>query len=137
MKKSSEEEIKRALEEKLRRERKTASRDPFVRAENEDDDGYDPYSDRRPAKEPLFQHDPWAYRTLLLSKAEPLWARRLLFTQESSGPRDCPLAFAQVEGFRGAPRGRIAANRGIKTGGGPYGLPPVFSFYGNQGAPPR
>jgi len=59
MKKSSE-EIKRALEEKLRRERKTASRDPFVRAENEDDDGYDPYSDRRPAKEPLFQHDPWA-----------------------------------------------------------------------------
>ena len=68
MKKSSEEEIKRALEEKLRRERKTASRDPFVRAENEDDgyrendrlDGYDPYSDRRPAKEPLFQHDPWA-----------------------------------------------------------------------------
>ena len=42
MKKSSEEEIKRALEEKLRRERKTASRDPFVRAENEDDDGYDP-----------------------------------------------------------------------------------------------
>lgn len=60
MKKSSEEEIKRAIEEKLRRERKTASRDPFVRAENEDDDGYDPYSDRRPAKEPLFQHDPWA-----------------------------------------------------------------------------
>lgn len=60
MKKSSEEEIKRALEEKLRRERKMGSRDPFVRAENEDDDGYDPYSDRRPAKEPLFQHDPWA-----------------------------------------------------------------------------
>lgn len=60
MKKSPEEEIKRALEEKLRRERKMASRDPFVRAENEDDDGYDPYSDRRPAKEPLFQHDPWA-----------------------------------------------------------------------------
>lgn len=60
MKKSSEEEIKLALEEKLRHERKTASRDPFVRAENEDDDGYDPYSDRRPAKEPLFQQDPWA-----------------------------------------------------------------------------
>ena len=60
MKKSSEEEIKRALEEKLRRERKMGARDPFVRAENEDDDGYDPYSDRRPAKEPLFQHDPWA-----------------------------------------------------------------------------
>ena len=23
-------------------------RDPYIRAENEDDDGYDPYSDRRP-----------------------------------------------------------------------------------------
>lgn len=32
----------------------------FLRAENEDDDGYDPYSDRRPAKEPLFERDPWA-----------------------------------------------------------------------------
>ena len=32
----------------------------FIRAENEDDDGYDPYSDRRPAPEPLFERDPWA-----------------------------------------------------------------------------
>lgn len=32
----------------------------FVRAENEDDDGYDPYSDRRPQPEPLFERDPWA-----------------------------------------------------------------------------
>ena len=32
----------------------------FLRAENEDDDGYDPYSDRRPVSEPLFQRDPWA-----------------------------------------------------------------------------
>ncbi|MGI6231032.1 MAG: hypothetical protein ACOYJL_09060 [Tractidigestivibacter sp.] len=31
----------------------------FIRAENEDDDGYDPYSDRRPAAEPLFERDPW------------------------------------------------------------------------------
>jgi hypothetical protein len=31
----------------------------FVRAENEDDDGYDPYSDRRPRTEPLFEQDPW------------------------------------------------------------------------------
>ena len=31
----------------------------FLRAENEDDDGYDPYSDRRPAPEPLFEEDPW------------------------------------------------------------------------------
>ena len=28
-------------------------RDPYIRAENEDDDGYDPYS------EPLFEADPW------------------------------------------------------------------------------
>ena len=33
--------------------------DPFIRAENEDDDGYDPYSDRPPAPEPLFSEDPW------------------------------------------------------------------------------
>ena len=32
----------------------------FLRAENEDDDGYDPYSDRRSVSEPLFQRDPWA-----------------------------------------------------------------------------
>ena len=32
----------------------------FLRAEDEDDDGYDPYSDRRPVSEPLFQRDPWA-----------------------------------------------------------------------------
>ena len=31
----------------------------FIRAENEDDDGYDPYSDRRPEPEPLFERDPW------------------------------------------------------------------------------
>ena len=33
--------------------------DPFIRAEAEDDDGYDPYSDRPPAPEPLFQENPW------------------------------------------------------------------------------
>ena len=31
----------------------------FARAENEDDDGYDPYSDRRPVSEPLFERNPW------------------------------------------------------------------------------
>jgi hypothetical protein len=31
----------------------------FVRAENEDDDGYDPYSDRPAKAEPLFERDPW------------------------------------------------------------------------------
>lgn len=32
--------------------------DPYLRAENEDDDGYDPYSDRR-YEPPLFEPDPW------------------------------------------------------------------------------
>ena len=37
-----------------------APADPCIRAENEDDDGYDPYSDRRPAPEPMFERDPWS-----------------------------------------------------------------------------
>lgn len=41
------------------RRKQDAPRDPFIRAENEDDDGYDPYSDRRPELEPLFERDPW------------------------------------------------------------------------------
>ena len=40
--------------------RKTPATDPFLRAENEDDDGYDPFSDRRPTPEPLFERDPWS-----------------------------------------------------------------------------
>ena len=35
------------------------SRSAFLRAENEDDDGYDPYSDRPADPEPLFEPDPW------------------------------------------------------------------------------
>ena len=35
-----------------------APTDANVRAENEDDDGYDPYSDRREER-PLFEQDPW------------------------------------------------------------------------------
>jgi hypothetical protein len=31
-----------------------------VRAANEDDDGYDPYSDRPARTEPLFERNPWA-----------------------------------------------------------------------------
>ena len=31
----------------------------YARAENEDDDGYDPWSDRPPTPEPLFERDPW------------------------------------------------------------------------------
>lgn len=33
--------------------------DPFIRPAQEDDDGYDPYSDRPPTPEPPFQEDPW------------------------------------------------------------------------------
>ena len=40
--------------------RKAPATDPFLRAENEDDDGYDPFSDRRPTPEPLFERDPWS-----------------------------------------------------------------------------
>ncbi len=36
-----------------------AKDDPFRRAENEDDDGYDPYSDRPAEQEPLFEENPW------------------------------------------------------------------------------
>lgn len=32
----------------------------YLRAENEDDDGYDPYSDRPAEPEPLFERDPWS-----------------------------------------------------------------------------
>ena len=35
-----------------------AASGPLSRAENEDD-GYDPYSDRLPEPEPLFERDPW------------------------------------------------------------------------------
>ena len=35
-----------------------ANSDPYLRAANEDDDGYDPYSDRR-EEPPLFERDPW------------------------------------------------------------------------------
>ena len=35
-------------------------RSPYLRAENEDDDGYDPFSDRPAEREPLFERDPWA-----------------------------------------------------------------------------
>ena len=31
----------------------------FARSETEDDDGYDPWSDRPARREPLFVEDPW------------------------------------------------------------------------------
>lgn len=33
--------------------------DAFIRAPGEDDDGYDPYSDRPADPEPPFEEDPW------------------------------------------------------------------------------
>lgn len=33
--------------------------DPFIRPEAEDDDGYDPYSDRPADPDPAYQDDPW------------------------------------------------------------------------------
>lgn len=43
-----------------KKDRDAQDRDPLIRAENEDDDGYDPYSDRTAGPEPLFERDPWA-----------------------------------------------------------------------------
>lgn len=34
------------------------AKNPYIRAANEDDDGYDPYSDRR-EEPPLFEPNPW------------------------------------------------------------------------------
>ena len=48
--KASNDQAARAAEEEKRE---------FIRAENEDDDGYDPYSDRQETN-PLFERDPWA-----------------------------------------------------------------------------
>ena len=39
--------------------KKPRPKDPCIRAENEDDDGYDPFSDRKPEPEKLFTTDPW------------------------------------------------------------------------------
>ncbi len=39
---------------------KKSAENPYLRAANEDDDGYDPYSDRPPVREPLFERDPWS-----------------------------------------------------------------------------
>lgn len=51
------------LERQLARSRRAAlrrrERSEFVRAEHEDDDGYDPYSDRRISEQPLFERRPW------------------------------------------------------------------------------
>lgn len=52
---------KQAVKSKDSDPKKSQVVDPeFARAENEDDDGYDPYSDRRPVSEPLFERDPWS-----------------------------------------------------------------------------
>ena len=52
-------ENRRVNKTKSSRDDKMAQQDSCIRAENEDDDGYDPYSDRLPRHEPMFQRDPW------------------------------------------------------------------------------
>lgn len=51
---------KGAAAQRVRTSKAEKTDDEFIRPENEDDDGYDPYSDRRPEPEPLFERDPWA-----------------------------------------------------------------------------
>lgn len=48
-----------ALDAPIAGKQPSPKHDAFRRAETEDDDGYDPYSDRPPTPEPLFQADPW------------------------------------------------------------------------------
>lgn len=48
-----------ALDAPIASNQPSLKHDAFRRAETEDDDGYDPYSDRPPTPEPLFQTDPW------------------------------------------------------------------------------
>ena len=48
-----------ALDAPIASNQHSLKHDAFRRAETEDDDGYDPYSDRPPTPEPLFQADPW------------------------------------------------------------------------------
>ena len=48
-----------ALDAPIASNQPSPKHDAFRRAETEDDDGYDPYSDRPPTPEPLFQADPW------------------------------------------------------------------------------
>lgn len=45
---------------KARAQARPSQEAAFYRAANEDDDGYDPYSDRPAPREPLFERDPWA-----------------------------------------------------------------------------
>ena len=45
--------------EEVKKAEAPAAASAFLRAENEDDDGYDPYSDRR-EEAPLFEENPWA-----------------------------------------------------------------------------
>ena len=49
-----------ALDAPIASNQHSLKHDAFRRAETEDDDGYDPYSDRPPTPEPLFQADPWS-----------------------------------------------------------------------------
>ncbi|WP_417085167.1 hypothetical protein [Lancefieldella rimae] len=57
--KSLQTSAKKKLAKKLAAQQSAPKQSEFIRAENEDDDGYDPYSDRRPEVEPLFERDPW------------------------------------------------------------------------------
>lgn len=50
---------KKPASKKLAAKQSAPKQSEFIRAENEDDDGYDPYSDRRQEAEPLFERNPW------------------------------------------------------------------------------
>ena len=56
----AEREAARSVARNAENAAKTKRNAEFFRAEAEDDDGYDPYSDRKPDPEPFFEQDPWS-----------------------------------------------------------------------------
>lgn len=54
-----EDEKKTGKKDEARSVPETKQREQYARAAHEDDDGYDPWSDRR-VSEPLWEEDPWS-----------------------------------------------------------------------------
>ena len=60
MKRQDDSTRRKRADSETARARESSEMREFIRPENEDDDGYDPYSDRPAMREPLFEEDPWA-----------------------------------------------------------------------------
>ena len=60
VKKSTPEEVRRALDEKLRRSAAFGRAIPICAPRTRTTTDTTPHSDRRPEPEPLFEHSPWS-----------------------------------------------------------------------------